>query len=145
MKLGFTGTRKGMTLAQKRVVAEICDDLAYDTLHHGDCVGADEEAHHLASQASMERIEIWPPKEHDRRAYCWYQDQIKRPTIIVHEPDDFGARNRSIVDNTDGLVATPKGYQEELRSGTWGTIRYAMKIKRPVIVIWPDGTQETRK
>lgn len=54
-------------------------------------------------------------------------------------PEDLLARNRDIVDETEILIACPGHMHEELRSGTWSTIRYAVKIQRPHIIIWPDG------
>jgi hypothetical protein len=38
------------------------------------------------------------------------------------------------------MVATPRGFKEELRSGTWATIRYTIKMKKLLTIIWPDGT-----
>ena len=37
------------------------------------------------------------------------------------------------------LSATPGGFKEELRSGTWACVRYARKADRPVHIVWPDG------
>jgi hypothetical protein len=33
------------------------------------------------------------------------------------------------------LIATPESLTEELRSGTWATIRYARKIKKPCLIL----------
>lgn len=51
-------------------------------------------------------------------------------------------RNHRIVDACDVLIACPKDAQEQLRSGTWATVRYARKQGKRVIVITPDGTVE---
>jgi len=48
-------------------------------------------------------------------------------------------RNHDIVDCTELLIACPKSMKEELRSGTWATVRYARKLERPVIIIYPNG------
>jgi len=56
------------------------------------------------------------------------------------EPKPPLVRNRDIVDECDLLVACPGSDHEELRSGTWACIRYARKVKRKTIIIWPDGT-----
>lgn len=50
-------------------------------------------------------------------------------------------RNRTIVDECEVLVACPAG-PEVTRSGTWSTIRYARRIGRPVVIIYPDGSVE---
>jgi hypothetical protein len=51
---------------------------------------------------------------------------------------DHLARNRQSVDETEVLVATPRGFKEELRSGTWAGGRYARKAGRPIHIVWPD-------
>lgn len=42
-------------------------------------------------------------------------------------------RNKDIAnEGIDGLIAAPSGWVEELRSGTWATVRYARKLKRTI-------------
>jgi hypothetical protein len=64
--LGFTGTRQGMTLAQRKAIESLLrDGLALDSvLVHGDCVGADADMHTLARDASVSyrvrgRVAFW--------------------------------------------------------------------------------------
>lgn len=45
--IGFTGTREGMTQAQKDVFASLVARIEPDEFHHGDCVGSDEAAAEL--------------------------------------------------------------------------------------------------
>ena len=45
--IGFTGTRQGMTAEQKSALRNLLDGGAGD-FHHGDCIGADSEAHGIA-------------------------------------------------------------------------------------------------
>ena len=127
MKMGFTGTRKGMTNAQKLQVTEWL--LGQAELHHGDCIGADEQAHRIAYRNLI--ITIHPPSDEKQRAFCTGAD-------IVREPAPYLARNHSIVDETDILVAAPDS-PEKLRSGTWATIRYARKMGKPLFIVMPDG------
>jgi hypothetical protein len=49
-------------------------------------------------------------------------------------------RNHEIVDDSQVLIAAPKEFTEQLRSGTWATIRYARKIGRTVRIVFPDGS-----
>jgi len=49
-------------------------------------------------------------------------------------------RNHKIVDICDILVAFPQTNSETVRSGTYATIRYARKCKKPIIIIYPDGS-----
>lgn len=50
MRIGFTGTQNGMTKAQKSQLWNSVTDLTPSSIgghefRHGDCVGADEQAH----------------------------------------------------------------------------------------------------
>ena len=46
MKIGFTGTQKGMTHHQLiKLLDELCSYSNIE-LHHGDCIGADAQAHY---------------------------------------------------------------------------------------------------
>ena len=129
-RFGFTGTQDGMVDSQYQAFATWA--CAYHgELHHGDCVGADRQAHKIAHMHEW-RIVIHPGPNKALRAYCSGYDVLcpVRPNLV---------RNADIVSETDELVATPKG-PEELRSGTWSTIRYARKLKRPITIFWPDGS-----
>jgi hypothetical protein len=133
-RLGFTGTRRGMNTAQLASVARLFVEIAEaNVLHHGDCVGADEQAHGLATRAGL-FIEIHPPTDDAMRARC------TGCVVATHDPLPYLERNRAIVDACDLLIAAPHG-PEEQRSGTWSTVRYARKVGRPVVVVWPDGRE----
>jgi predicted Rossmann fold nucleotide-binding protein DprA/Smf involved in DNA uptake len=54
------------------------------------------------------------------------------------------ARNRDIVLETIALIAAPAEPLEQIRSGTWSTVRFAKKQGKTVILILPDGTIEQR-
>lgn len=125
MKIGFTGTRRGMTQAQKMVLKDLLIQSHAQWLLHGDCVGADEEAHALALAAGI-FVEIHPPIEPKHRAFL-------EPSAM-HEPRPYLDRNHDIVEACDVLIAAPFG-PERLRSGTWATVRYARKIGKPVVII----------
>lgn len=127
--VGFTGTRSGMTAAQKETVARKL--VEWSRLHHGDCVGADADAHAIAEAAGLE-IVIHPPVDGKLRAYCRAR--------VVAAPKTYLARNRDIVNATDGLIATPRLMVREDRGGTWYTIDYAVKVGKPAWIVWPDGT-----
>lgn len=121
--IGFTGTRNGMTPGQVRSFTEVCGALRNAvpvwTLHHGDCLGADVEAHAIALDCGA-RIVLHPAAQsttNDQRAYCIGAHETKPvwPALL---------RNRDIVNESQLLVAAPFTVQEQLRSGTWSTIRY---------------------
>jgi hypothetical protein len=53
-------------------------------------------------------------------------------------------RNKIIVrSGVHRLIACPNGMEEELRSGTWMTVRFARRMKRKITFVWPDGTVTT--
>ena len=131
MKIGFTGTQEGMTNKQKGMLWEILALQNPTEFHHGDCIGADAFAHKIAKDLNI-RVVGHPPASDVKRAFCRFDE--------VREPSYYLIRNQHIVDETDLLVATPRGYVEQLRSGTWATIRYARRRVQPIMIIWPDGT-----
>lgn len=133
MKLGFTGTRRGMTPAQRTEVARLLRDLPVDEFHHGDCVGADEDAHLLCrTYQPTARIIIHPPSDPSLRA--------RRRGDEVRPELDYLKRNKRIVAETDAMLVVPRQAREELRSGTWSTYRHARRLGRRTILITPAGT-----
>lgn len=133
MKVSFTGTRKGMTKEQKSLFREILLKSKASLFVHGDCVGADADAHYIALELGIEIHKR--PSNHKSRAFCKEGKEIALP-------EDPLKRNPKIIDDGDILVACPGMLEEELRSGTWAAIRYARKIQRPISILWPDGTIE---
>ncbi len=133
MLIGFTGTQKGMTTRQKQSLENMLAGFKtkpYE-FHHGDCEGADEQAHNIAKK-HVHLIVIHPPRYHAKRAFCFSKN--------IRTEKDYLERNHDIVDETETLYAAPRTKDEELRSGTWATIRYARKIGKPVTLFYPDGT-----
>lgn len=134
MNIGFTGTQVGMSESQKDKLAEIlfraADDHPGESLefHHGDCVGADAQADSIARSAGF-RVVVHPPTNDAKRAFR------ARPGDAVREPRPYLVRNVDIVDETGFLVAAPKSAEEELRSGTWATVRYARSIRRLTVIL----------
>lgn len=132
-RIGFTGTREGMTQDQRCQFALMLKELNASEFHHGDCIGADSEAHVTWLKLDKGDPVIHPPVVSTYRAYC--------ESSRICEPKDYLMRNRDIVDATDVLLACPKEFDEQVRgSGTWYTIRYARQRGKQVIIIFPDGT-----
>lgn len=136
--IGFTGTREGLTTPQYVALRSLLGSLLSspaDTFHHGDCIGSDAQAHDVVRNVSHARIIGHPPDKKVIRAFkkCDY--------LMAELP--YLVRNRNIVDATDQTIATPDG-PERQRSGTWSTVRYALKRGKPVSIVWPDGRMEVR-
>lgn len=136
LAVGITGTQDGATMAQKRAVKILLTDLAPDEVHHGDCVGADEDVHKLCAILGID-VYLHPPTSKAKRAFC--------KAVLENPPYEYLVRNKHIVQATNPLIAIPRGFTEELRSGTWSTVRYAKKMKRVVYIVMPDGKVITWK
>lgn len=139
MKIGFTGTRSEPTFDQCNWLFKYLCDNKIDELHHGACVGADSLAHYQAALLNI-LIYVHPPTDLSRVNKNILDVEGR---MYVLKPKPYLVRNHDIVDSTDRLIALPKD-PETLRSGTWSTIRYAQKKKKPITICWPDGRCERR-
>lgn len=131
MIVGMTGTRSGVSAEQVLAMVEMLDGAS--ALHHGDCVGADAAAHRTASTMHV-HVVVHPPSIITHRAFCRGSD------VVVLEPRPYLVRNKEIVRSSEIVWAFPSG-PEELRSGTWSTVRFARKTGVPVVVVYPDGSR----
>ncbi len=114
MKIGFTGTQNGMTSAQRQTLFYLLSNEKGE-FHHGDCIGADSDAHDIAESRGLEPI-IHPPDIMRKRAF-------KKANQIRHTKP-YLDRNKDIVNETE----------------TWSTIRYARKLKKKITIIYPNGS-----
>lgn len=131
MKVGFTGTRNGMNDQQAYMLGALLEELKVTELHHGDCNGADAQAHFLATSRNI-RVVLHPPANDRERAH------LEAECAAVRAPLPYLVRNRNIVIETEVLIATPSTVRETLRSGTWATVRYAGELRRTRYVLLPD-------
>lgn len=138
MIIGVTGTRNGMTAHQERQIRLFLRRLDIGMFHHGDCVGVDAELHDIIREISPNTlINVHPPTDPKYRAW-------KRGDLL-HTPAPYLTRNRHIVDASEFMIAVPDG-PERKRSGTWSTVRYAIRQNvnkhpmTPVRIFFPDGT-----
>jgi hypothetical protein len=137
IRVGFTGTRAGCTPEQLAALRKVLEELVPFELHHGDCIGADAEAHQIALDLHQ-RIVIHPgiyakDGSSPTRAHC-------KGANFVLAPMTMFARNREIVDDTEVLVGTPRLMTEEELGGTWHTINHARKKSEPRYIVWPNGS-----
>lgn len=137
VRVGFTGTRQGMTKFQRQVLLNRLQELRATHLHHGDCVGADEDADGVARMLGLARC-IHPPTEERMRAHCEKHDG---KNVLLSLPFPYLTRNRHIVDHSHLLIACPKELDEpsggERAGGTWYTVRYARTVDKRVEIIYP--------
>lgn len=135
LNLGFTGTQRGATRAQLLTLMRVLTFGPWkdpDRFHLGDCVGADDQAVHLAYALGLACVGHPPSNDVKRAFFAHY--------VVSYGIQLYLVRNREIVDVCDALIACPRLDTEEVRSGTWATIRYARRRRKPVIRILPNGT-----
>lgn len=129
---GFTGTQLGMTEAQKASLRGFLSGGSGE-VHHGDCVGADSEAHDIALDCGY-GIVLHPPTNYSKRVWRevpFHQMRPERP---------YMERNRFIVLDTKALIAAPAEAEEQPRGGTWYTFRFARRHGKTTVLILPDGS-----
>jgi hypothetical protein len=139
MKVGFTGTQKGMTTAQKEKLIWILrgDVTRKPSLFiHGGCVGADNEADVIAAELGIERL-VFPSNLVHKSVSV--EVLRARGPVFIAEPQPPLKRNIEIVKHCEWLIACPAEMVEIMRSGTWMTVRQAAKQKRNHHVIGRDG------
>ena len=132
VRVGFTGTRYGLSDEQKQTLPTLLTDVA--EFHHGDCVGADADGHAIAFGLGIP-IHVHPPSDDRLRAYSVN-------FIQTYQTKGYFGRDRDIVDFTDYLIACPRS-RSSRTGGTWFTIGYARSKHKSVDVIWPDGEVTT--
>ncbi len=131
VKIGFTGNRHGLNIKQKEEIKLILNKYDNIIVSHGDCVGADTDFHELCMAYKKEypnktiTIHIFPPNNKSLRAF--------NKADILMEEKPYLERNLNIIKNSSILIACPiDKNKEELRFGTWSTIRKARKCKIPI-------------
>lgn len=148
MQTGITGTRNNLSLQQ---VAQLNEALVLlysvsSIFHHGDCVGADEKGAELANLMGYYVISH-PPEDEKYRAFADSHEEWREKSYLD--------RNRDIVDNSDIIISIPRkvvslreiltSQNGTMRGGTYYTTRYALKNKKTVIMILPNGFYECGK
>lgn len=142
MKIGFTGTRKGLTAWQKEqlvcLLAMIDMDKAIIEFHHGECAGADWDAHQIIRKHyPLVLIHVHPPTDETHVASVYADTRSN--------PKEYLERDRDIVNCTDILIACPDGFKERRRSGTWYTARHARKKMKDVVYLYPSHEDAKRE
>lgn len=138
MIVGFTAAQAGMTYHQKSAFIDEMNWLnTFYTnkveFHHGDCINGDADADLIVQHIFAWPIVIHPPIDESKRAFCM------GPRTTVLPAKDYLPRDHDIVNVCSILIAAPSR-EEYLRSGTWATIRYAVKKERNHTIIMRDGT-----
>ena len=136
MILGFTGTRKGWTPQQAFAVRDCLASLP-DEAVHGGAIGADESFDTLLRQNGFvgNKILIYAMENRQR----FWLDHVPVGLRLQGCSGSPLARNLLIIKVCNHLLATPATDHEVRRSGTWATVRYARKARKPITLVFPDG------
>ncbi len=139
MKLGFSGTRQGMSPQQKDTFFQLVNALEVDKFHHGCCIGSDQDAHLIVRGLPMS-VEVVGHPPINESLMAQVRCDYRRP------PGSYLKRDADIVRETNELIATPRTCHEIKRgSGTWYTIREAKRQGKRVTIIFPDGSMFIHK
>lgn len=134
LRIGFTGSRLGMSPRQLRRLEALIGERCPSELHHGQCIGADAQAHEIAMRLSVPAIIVHPPR--DTMLVARLPSGPNSQTQVTYLPAARALRrNRAIVRAVDLLVAAPASSDETVRSGTWSTIRFARRLPGVSVVI----------
>ena len=128
MKIGVTGTREGATEYQLKELRSVLAELKGTEFHHGDCRGVDVQAAAIARELGY-KIVCHPPILTEEQGYFGGDE--------VREPAGYMKRDRTIVEETDVLLVCPKQMEWQQKGGTWYTHDYAVKLGKPLSIIWP--------
>lgn len=159
---GFTGTRRGMTPAQRQAALDYLMADWPAQIMHGGAEGADDEIDEIVApiywekgtgagrllssifQVSMPIIVL--PTDATRQA-MWngHSTPLGPPKAFAAIRDVWGpseplARDRIIARRCTRLLACPGQAAEIVRSGTWATVRYARLAHKPITIIFPNGS-----
>jgi len=147
--VGFTGSRAGLTDAQKNTVAQLLKWIKPDEVHHGECVGADANFHEIVRGVLPQcHIIGHPPLMVTYHASLkgYYREEKRKGYL---------KRDNDIVDACDILIGCPKigrTFQvvertalNPYRGGAWYTINYAQKVGKEIVIVKPDGSIERQE
>jgi hypothetical protein len=136
MIVGFTGTRKGLSPAQQDQLGYILAVLHNATrtrpeFHHGGADGADTEADIAACLDGYDiHVHPCPGVVADEENGGFNSHPVKWDEVFPPL-----VRDRHIAEVADILIAAPETDKEQVRSGTWATVRYARAAGKPVIML----------
>lgn len=132
MKIGITGTREGANESQLQRIRVILSAFFQDEseFHHGDCSGVDVQVAQIAREIGY-TIVCHPPVKDETRGFFLGD--------IMHLPKGYLERDRNIVDSTEVLLVVPLQNEWQPKGGTWYTHDYAVKKKKPLVLIYPKG------
>jgi hypothetical protein len=111
-----------------------------DEIHHGACMGADQEVHDGAIERGIPLVVHPPVNTRWLAESCIAEHELV--TVIPAKP--YLNRDRDIVSAIEALIAFPLKREAD-GGGTWYTIGFAQRMGKPVTIIYANGEVEERK
>lgn len=135
--LGVTGSRYGLSQPQKSFLLQLAFGFVINELHHGDCVGVDQQVNDFFMGLRVgARLYVMtvahPPLEERWRAHC--------NSDFVLPCKEYHARDRDIVNASTHVIGCPQRLWPRT-GGTWYTIGYARERGRPLAIVLPDKNE----
>lgn len=142
MILGFSGYRHddgGLWTPEQRSGVRQCIAALPEIVLHGGAEGSDEDFDEMLREAGMPGQDICIYALPHRVPY--WKEKIPAAELHLVDPERGAlGRNRIIAISCEHLLATPGEMHEVVRSGTWATVRYARQNKKPITIVFPDGS-----
>jgi hypothetical protein len=141
MIVGATATRRGLTQGFPSQYSRIFSWLyehqhEISELHHGVCIGGDEEINNMARMLGIYTVGH-PPVNTKYMSNCVVD--------TMWEPAEYLARDGDIVTESDVMLVAPwqNTRPKSIRgSGTWYTHDLAVAYDLGIVLFWPDGRIE---
>jgi hypothetical protein len=145
MSVAITGTRgrerplPPLLPIQETIIADALGELEPTTLIVGGAGGVDTVAARIGRQLGHHIHLVVPTAyyDHESHRYC---DDLEVAPIGVNPAHSYKLRDIRMVELGSSVLAFPKTGIEEVRSGTWMTIRLARKANKPLTIRPLDGS-----
>jgi len=139
--VGFAGSRRGLTEAQRRALRDLLAELRPRELHHGGEAGANEELLAIIGGLPSDGA-VGPPRVFCRPADGGEGASPAASGDVVLRPRPRRERDLALVAACRLLVACPPDAPERRGSRVWVLVRRARRAGKPVHIVWPDGRVE---
>lgn len=157
--ISFTGVARRLSRNEKRLVRHTIEQLrgeptlffsgaatGVDVFAAACAMGAFPAAKHVILvphyRRSLNELDQLVPCQHDAAAVAQLQADgadVLSTGAVGTEATGYMRRNDMLAVNCTHMVAFPPTGEEQLRDGTWATVRRARDLGRPVLVVPLNG------
>lgn len=136
VKIGFTGSQRGLTSKQNEDLFALLKRLNPELGVHGACIGADDLFDQLCAKLGISRA-IFPSTNLSKRVPDAELISRSGSVCTIYPAKPGLERNADIVNLGAALIACPRQSFEIVRSGTWATVRLARRLGKPIHLLLP--------